>query len=126
VQVPRKIAQRVAGFRIQKEEDTMPMNASSMGRLPDDASVCFCERVTAGEIRKLIRNGVKDLNQIKAITRAGMGACGAKTCENLIMQLYREEGVSLEAVTPNTRRPVFVETPLGVFANISEGISTHE
>lgn len=126
VQVPRKIAQRVAGFRIQKEEDTMPMHAPSMGRLPDNATACFCERVTAGEIRKLIRNGVRDLNQIKAITRAGMGACGAKTCENLIMQLYREEGVTLEEVTLYTRRPVFVETPLGVFANLSEGIRTHE
>jgi len=121
VRVPKKLAQRVAGFRIQKEADTLPIPAPSPNKLPDDATVCYCERVTAGEIRKLIRNGVKDLNQIKAITRAGMGACGAKTCESLIMQLYKEEGVPLEAVTPNTRRPVFVESPLGVFANISEG-----
>jgi NADPH-dependent 2,4-dienoyl-CoA reductase/sulfur reductase-like enzyme/Fe-S-cluster-containing hydrogenase component 2/bacterioferritin-associated ferredoxin len=127
VQVPRKIAQRVAGFRIQKEADTLAMQAPAVADgLPDDATVCYCERVTAGEIRKLIRNGVKDLNQIKAITRAGMGACGAKTCENLILQLYREEGVPLETVTPNTRRPVFVETPLGVFANTTERRKTDE
>ena len=126
VQVPKEIAQRVAGFRIQKEEDSMPTYETSMGRLPDDATVCFCEKVTAGEIRKLIRKGIKDLNQIKAITRAGMGACGAKTCETLILQLYREEGVPLGEVTLNTRRPVFVETPLGVFASISEGIRMHE
>jgi NADPH-dependent 2,4-dienoyl-CoA reductase/sulfur reductase-like enzyme/Fe-S-cluster-containing hydrogenase component 2/bacterioferritin-associated ferredoxin len=126
VQVPREIAQRVAGFRIQKEEDTMPMHSPLMGRLPDDATVCFCERVTAGEIRKLILKGIKDLNQIKAITRAGMGACGAKTCETLILQLFREEGVPLEEVTLNTRRPVFVETPLGVFAGMSHGRRLHE
>ncbi len=60
------------------------------------------------------------MNQIKAITRAGMGACGSKTCENLILQMFKEQGVSLEDVTSNTIRPVFVETPLGVFSNISE------
>jgi hypothetical protein len=32
--------------------------------------------------------------------------------------MFKEEGVSLEEVTLNTIRPVFVEAPLGVFANI--------
>ncbi len=74
--------------------------------------------MTAGEIRKLIRSGLRDMNQIKSITRAAMGACGYKTCENLILQLFKEEGVSVKEVTLNTIRPVFVETPLGVFSNI--------
>jgi hypothetical protein len=34
--------------------------------------------------------------------------------------MFKEEGVPLEEVTPNTMRPVFVETPLGVFSNISK------
>jgi NAD(P)H-nitrite reductase large subunit len=119
VQVPNDIAKRVAGFRIQKDEDVMPTHVVFVDRVPDDAIVCFCERVTAGEIRGLIRKGIKDFNQIKAITRAGMGACGSKTCENLILQMFKEEEVPLEEVTPNTMRPVFVETQLGVFSNIS-------
>jgi hypothetical protein len=47
-----------------------------------------------------------------------MGACGYKTCENLILQMFKEEGVSVKEVTLNTMRPVFAETPLGVFSNI--------
>jgi len=43
---------------------------------------------------------------------------GYKTCENLILQMFKEEGVSAKEVTLNTIRPVFVETPLGVFSNI--------
>ncbi len=121
VRVPRGIAKKVAGFNVQREEVTLPTGKPTVDRIPDDAIVCRCERVTAGEIRPLIRRGIKDLNQIKAITRAGMGACGAKTCENLILQMYREEGISLEEVTLNTRRPVFIEAPLGVFSNISHG-----
>ncbi len=121
IRVPKDIARQVAGFKVQKDEVTLPKDQTILNKIPDDAIVCRCERVTAGEIRPLIRRGIKDLNQIKAITRAGMGACGAKTCENLILQMYREEGISLEEVTLNTRRPVFIEAPLGVFSNISIG-----
>jgi NAD(P)H-nitrite reductase large subunit len=67
------------------------------------------------EVRALISKGIKDLNQIKAITRAGMGPCGAKTCEVLIKSLLREEGIPVSDVVPNTKRPIFVEVPLGTF-----------
>ena len=62
-------------------------------RLTDDMVVCRCERVTAGEIRALIRRGYRDINEIKAVTRAGMGSCGSKTCTALIRRLFREEGI---------------------------------
>ncbi|MCU0522721.1 MAG: (2Fe-2S)-binding protein [Anaerolineae bacterium] len=64
--------------------------------------------------------GYRDLNELKAVTRAGMGACGGKTCERLILRLLREAGVPHNAVTPGTRRPLFIETPLGVFAGVVE------
>ena len=77
--------------------------------------------VVEAEVRELIRQGVRDINQIKAVTRAGMGSCGSKTCELMVKQLFREEGVPLEEVTSNTKRPLFVEVPLGVFAGMKEG-----
>ena len=120
IKVPKEIAKQVAGFRIQKDEVTWPKDEITSGKISDEAIVCRCERVTASEIRELIKSGIRDMNQIKAIPRAGMGACGSKTCENLILQMFKEQGASLEDVTSNTIRPVFVETPLGVFSNISE------
>ncbi|MDZ4121974.1 MAG: (2Fe-2S)-binding protein, partial [Candidatus Cloacimonadaceae bacterium] len=66
-------------------------------------------------VRKLIKSGITDLNQLKAITRAGMGPCGAKTCEVLIKGLLREEGIPTTDVVPNTKRPVFIEVPLEKF-----------
>jgi len=98
----------------------VPKNEITLDKIPDDAIVCRCERVAAGEIRTLIRKGIRDLNQIKAITRAGMGACGSKTCENLILQLFKEQGVPPEEVTLSTLRPLFAEAPLGVFSNSSQ------
>jgi sarcosine oxidase subunit alpha len=119
VKVPKEIAKRVAGFKIQGDEITVPTSKATMDRIPDEAIICRCERITAAEIRQWIRRGMRDVNQIKAVTRAGMGACGSKTCADLILQLFKEEGISIGEVTPHTVRPLYVEEPLGVFAAVS-------
>ena len=89
-------------------------------RLTDDLIVCRCERVTLGEIKAIIQSGVRDLNEIKALTRAGMGACGGKTCHSLILRAFRELGVAPEAVTDSVARPLFVEVPLGILAGVED------
>jgi len=116
MRAPRAIARRIAGIRVQQPWVSAALE-HIITRVDDDEIVCRCERVTAGEIRALIRKGYRDMNEIKAVTRAGMGACGGKTCTSLILRLFREEGVPPSDVTPNVKRPLFVEAPLGVFAN---------
>ena len=112
-----EIATKIIGFQVQDEEVSAPSTTyNADGTVSDEAMVCLCERVTAKEVRDLIRKGITDMNQIKAITRAGMGPCGYKTCENLMKQLFREEGVPTEEIELNTRRPLYVEVPLGTFA----------
>lgn len=115
VRAPKAIAKRLAGLRVQEPWVSAALE-EEVTRIEDDEIVCRCERVTAGEIRALIRKGYRDMNEIKAVTRAQMGACGSKTCTNLILRLFREEGVPLSEVTRNVPRPLFVEVPLGVFA----------
>ncbi len=119
VQAPKEYARRIAGLRVQVEAVTAPMD-HYVQHLSDDIIVCRCERVTVGEIRELIRKGYRDLNEIKTVLRVGMGACGAKTCNALIHRLFRDEGIPYNEVTDQTRRPVFVEVPLGIFAGIQE------
>lgn len=114
IKAPKEIATRIAGIQVQEPEVTEPMD-HYVTRMSDDTIVCRCERVTAGEIRELIRQGMRDINEIKTVTRTGMGACGAKTCGSLIRVLFRQEGIPLEKTTPNVDRPLFVEVPLGVF-----------
>lgn len=116
VKVPVDIARKVASFTIQNEEISKPINETIIPKsTSDEAMICLCERVTVKEVRDLIREGITDLNQIKAVTRAGMGPCGAKTCEVLIKNLLREEGIPTTNVVPNTKRPVFIEVPLEKF-----------
>ena len=120
VRAPKEYAKRIAGIRVQSPEVGSPL-PEPVERLTDDTIVCRCERVTAGEIRALIRAGYRDMNAIKAITRAGMGACGGKTCTNLIRRIFREEGVPLSEVEEAVKRPLFVEVPFKTFAGVEEG-----
>jgi sarcosine oxidase, subunit alpha len=122
VTAPADIASRVAGIRVQE-----PWQAERAerfeGAVGDDEIVCRCERVTARELRALIRSGIRDMNHLKAVTRCGMGACGGKTCPNLIKRIFREEGVPADQVADLTRRPLFMEVPLGAFAGVVAGES---
>ena len=120
VRVPKAIAKKIAGIAVQEDAVTKPM-ARYVERTDDDTIICRCERVTAGEIRALIRNGSRDINEIKAVTRTCMGSCGAKTCTPLIHRLFREEGVPESEIVDQINRPLFMEVPLGTFAGCGGG-----
>lgn len=50
-------------------------------RVPDDDTiVCRCEEITAGGIRNAVAEGHRDSNQVKFITRSGMGPCQGRQC----------------------------------------------
>lgn len=125
VQAPKEYARLVAGIRIQDAIDTQA-NLGFDQDLTDDTIICRCERVTVGEIRSLIQQGVRDFNEIKTITRAGMGACGAKTCTALILRLFKEEGVKASEITASANRPLFIEVPLEKFAGVITEGNMHE
>ncbi|MBW6516393.1 MAG: FAD-dependent oxidoreductase [Candidatus Cloacimonetes bacterium] len=127
IKAPRSIAKRIVAFRIQNEELTKPLDEPVITtKTNDDAMVCLCERVKVGEVRELIRKGVTDINQIKALTRLGMGPCGSKTCDTLIRQIFREEGVPETEIVSNTKRPVFIEVPLKYFVDAEKEKSDDE
>jgi NAD(P)H-nitrite reductase large subunit len=106
---------QIAGIRIRPLTEERRPGASVA---EEDTIICRCERVTKGQIVQLIRAGYRDMNQIKAALRAGMGACGGRTCTDLILRLFREEGVDLKDVKRFVHRPPGMEIPLRVFAGV--------
>ena len=48
--------------------------------VPDEALVCRCERVSAGEIRAAVRDGAVTVHGVRMRTRAGMGPCQSRMC----------------------------------------------
>ncbi len=120
VKLDRTTAKQAVGIVVQ-EKRIEPEAVPDTTGIPDDAVICRCERVTAGEIRSAIRDGVRDMNELKAINRTGMGACGSKTCRPLVWGIFRDEGVDLKQTTDRIDRPLFVEVPLGTFAGVKGG-----
>jgi len=57
----------------------------------DETLVCRCEEISAGAIRSAIRAGHQDANQIKFLTRCGMGPCQGRQCDNSVSQLVAHE-----------------------------------
>ncbi len=117
VKVPAEIAIKVAGIQLIAGWGYPEENLGNYMDSAEQATIiCRCEHITVEEIRDLIREGVRDINQLKAATKVTMGSCGGKTCLQLIKKIFREEGIDLDAITEPTQRPVFVEVPLETLA----------
>jgi NADPH-dependent 2,4-dienoyl-CoA reductase/sulfur reductase-like enzyme/Fe-S-cluster-containing hydrogenase component 2/bacterioferritin-associated ferredoxin len=120
VKLPSEIAKQAVAIKMIGAKFNEPIDFYQKAYTDDEIIVCRCERVSVGEIRNWIRSGVKDFNELKALTKVGMGACGGKTCTPLIERIFREEGVSVDDITPGTKRPLFIEVPMGIFANVKD------
>lgn len=117
MEVPFEDRFTAAGFRIREpEEGTLQKQSSPV---EEDPIVCRCERVHKSEIVREIRAGVRDMNQLKAAVRAGLGGCNGKTCTDLILRIFQEEGVALSEVTMPTHRPLVAEVHLNSFIDRS-------
>lgn len=113
--VPSNEADQVAGVRVRQPEPFAPAEVVE----PIDAGsaiVCRCERVTRERIVAYIEEtGTRDVNAVKAGLRSGMGPCGGKTCEELILRVFRELGVDVKTVKAPVHRPFAQEVPITAF-----------
>ncbi len=50
----------------------------------DSTIICRCEDLTLGKLRELVAQGYTSMDEIKRISRAGMGPCQGRTCRALI------------------------------------------
>lgn len=79
--------------------------------------VCRCEDLTLKDIRDLIKKGFKTMDEIKRISRCGMGPCQGRTCRQILMrELAKAQGKKLEEIEMTTFRPPTKNVKLGVVA----------
>ena len=58
-----------------------PWPHAQAAALPDEAMVCRCEAITAGELRRSVNEmGSREVNRAKAFSRVGMGRCQGRFC----------------------------------------------
>lgn len=121
LEVPLELATSAVGILVQQEEVIQPLKETDFSYMPDNAVVCRCERVTVGEIKEFVReNDVTDINQLK-LSRLAMGACGGKTCLDLVPRVLMQAGVDRGNIHPATHRPLTVEVPMKALANQGGG-----
>jgi len=86
-------------------------------RITNDTIICRCEEVTAGEIRQIIADGAIGIQEIKKLTRAGMGHCQGRMCESTIAQMISIQTKQLVEETGwSTPRPPVKPIPLGILS----------
>lgn len=90
--------------------------------IPDDVLVCRCEEVTAGEIRRAIREyDAATVTEVKRRVRAGMGLCQGRSCSKLTMKILAEEtGQKPSSLEPATSRPPVRPVTFGELAKGGE------
>lgn len=80
--------------------------------------ICRCEDISRDYILKCIADGYQTLDEIKRVTRAGMGPCQGRTCSNLIArELAAHYNIPLEEVLLTTFRPPVKPISLGALAD---------
>ena len=52
--------------------------------IPAETPVCRCEDVTRAEIDQAVAEGAREVNQVKAWTRCGMGPCQGRMCGDTV------------------------------------------
>lgn len=88
----------------------------------DDTVVCRCEEVTAGDIRKAVADGHSDSNQVKFLTRCGMGPCQGRQCAEAVSHIVAAAGGENVAQGGHYRgRPPVTPLTLGQLARLYPG-----
>jgi hypothetical protein len=77
-----------------------PWPHAQVASLPDDAIVCRCEAVTAGELRRCVDEmDSREVNRAKAFSRVGMGRCQGRFCGHASAEIVAQaSGVPVELV----------------------------
>ncbi len=63
-----------------------------MSEAHESLVICRCEEATRAEISEAIRAGCRTLDEVKRMTRAGMGRCQGRCCGPMIADLLSREG----------------------------------
>ena len=80
--------------------------------------LCRCEDLTREDILNCIKEGYCTIDEIKRVTRAGMGPCQGRSCRMLIAQeLSSYYGIPMEEVLMPTFRPPTKPISMGALAD---------
>jgi bacterioferritin-associated ferredoxin len=89
IDVARRLHQRSSGLRSALENLTARWSAQVDG-IAANTIVCRCEEVSRAELDAACDAGARDMNQLKAWTRCGMGSCQGRLCGDIAGELLMQ------------------------------------
>jgi len=74
----------------------------------DDVLVCRCIEVSRADVVRAVAEGARSVDEVKRLTRAGMGICQGRTCGRMVAQIIHEcTGIPLSDIAlSRPRAPV--------------------
>ncbi len=88
----------------------------------DDVTICRCEEVTVGQIRRAARLGAQGPNQAKAFTRCGMGPCQGRVCGPIVAAVIADtRGVPVAEIGTYRPRAPYKPITIGALAGLTDG-----
>ncbi len=88
----------------------------------ENTIVCRCEDITLNEIGDLIAHGFKTMDELKRISKCGMGPCQGRTCRQIVMrEIAKATGKDISDVNVSSFRPPAENIKLGILAEAVEG-----
>ncbi len=105
--------------------DAMYAPMASGSYFKDDTVLCRCENIKVGDVRQAVREGVCEVNEMKIVTRCGMGPCQGRMCGPALAEIMAAD---LE-ITPDqtgllTIRPPLKPVPLEEIADMELEMSS--
>ncbi|MBI4279852.1 MAG: (2Fe-2S)-binding protein [Armatimonadetes bacterium] len=91
---------------------------------PEDLVLCRCEGVMAGTVEDAVaRLGCRSVNEVKKITRAGMGPCLGTVCLHLVQRALADLAGPEAAAVPHRVRPPVRAVPLARLGALAEHLA---
>ncbi|MEI6079763.1 MAG: FAD-dependent oxidoreductase [bacterium] len=90
IELPKDKAFSVRSYRLFNVKDDISSAKKVEPVSNSDVYVCRCEEITEEMIIDLIKKGYRSVNEIKRITRLGMGPCRGNQCRPIVENLLKK------------------------------------
>lgn len=90
------------------------LNWGVKGLADNDTIICRCEDLTKAEVKRLVEAGYTTVEEVKRVSRCGMGPCQGRTCHQLLVREIAElTGKKPAEIAPAKARPPINGIKLG-------------
>jgi thioredoxin reductase/bacterioferritin-associated ferredoxin len=85
----------------------------------DDTIICRCEELTLGDIKSAIGSGTVEMNELKRLTRMGMGRCQGRICAPVVQEIIaRQTQTPAAQIEYLNQRPPTKPVPIHVLESL--------